>query len=69
MSSQTNSMRVLYPRYSTTLFLSRTATEEPGSAKLNVAFETDLELDFEVSLMLTNGCHFAPVILPQYRLS
>ena len=31
--------RRTYPRYSTALFLSRTATEEPGSARQSVALE------------------------------
>src|SRR5262249_4156717 len=32
-------VRKIYPRYSTALLLSRTATEEPGLARQNVALE------------------------------
>src|SRR4029077_3361829 len=39
LKSRQTTNRQTYPRYSTALFLSRTATDEPGSARQHVALE------------------------------
>ena len=46
------------PRYSTPLFLSRTATDDPGSARLSVRARAVLKLDFELGLGTMNAFYF-----------
>ena len=48
-----------YPRYSTTSFLSRTATDEPGSARQSVALEPSSKAILNSASAFLNGFHFA----------